>query len=155
MRKGINFGRPRANLSRKISKENTRNNCCLAKEARDHWNVHRNLLKKTKVGKRKTGDFSNTKLIQVQVSCWFTNFFLASPKMTPLKHLNLLACAVVCNFCKTTWFWLHESTLTSNDSGRIYADVWPLCALLQTRVASYQSSPVPIHMLYEEGDREC
>ena len=36
--------------------------------------------KETKVGKRKTQDFLNTKLIQVQVSCWFSILFWALPK---------------------------------------------------------------------------
>ena len=49
------------NKSRKISEKN--------------WNFHRNLYKETKRGKRKPREFSNTKLIQVQVSCWFSILF--------------------------------------------------------------------------------
>ena len=36
--------------------------------------------KETKAGKRKTQDFLNTKLIQAQISCWFSLLFWALPK---------------------------------------------------------------------------
>lgn len=46
MREGISSG--------EISQENITNNRCLAKCAKENWQVHKNLLLETKVGKRKT-----------------------------------------------------------------------------------------------------
>ena len=37
-------------------------------------------VKENKAGKRKTDDFSNAELFQVQISCWFTILFSALPK---------------------------------------------------------------------------
>ena len=44
-----------------------------------------------------------------------------------LKHRDLLACVVVCNSCKTTWFWPPENTPPSHYKVRACADVWLLC----------------------------
>ena len=56
------FGRPRANFPRKNSKEIIRNNCFLSTKAKENWDIFKNLLKETIEWKRKTRDFSNTKL---------------------------------------------------------------------------------------------
>ena len=98
MHEEINSGQPRADFPRKISKENTRNNFCLTIWVKENWNLIRNLWKETKVGKRRTREFSNTKLIQVRVSCWFANLFWALPqKLYAFKLLWLT------NSCDTTW----------------------------------------------------
>ena len=95
---GDQFWSARADFPRKISKENTRNNFCLTIWVKENWNLIRNLWKETKVGKRRTREFSNRKLIQVRVSCWFANLFWALPqKLYAFKLLWLT------NSCDTTW----------------------------------------------------
>ena len=68
-REGTNSGRPCAIFLRKMSLENMKNSSCLEK-------ISERKLKRTslsvegmKVGKTKTRQFSNTKLIEVRVSC--------------------------------------------------------------------------------------
>ena len=58
------------------------------------------VIVETKVVKGKTRDFSNTKLIQLRVSRWFTILFYAlSRELYILKYRDSLAYLVVYNWC--------------------------------------------------------
>ena len=72
MRKGVNSGCPRANFPCKILKENHCNNPVSSKTCEKNRNLDSNLRKETKVGKRRSLDFSNTKFSIFPAFCWFT-----------------------------------------------------------------------------------
>ena len=87
MRKGINFGRPRANFLRKVQrrrKENLSRQICETKKQ----------MVRSRKAVRIYREFSNTKLIQVWASYWFTITFWALPRKV-FRHCHLLACTTV------------------------------------------------------------
>ena len=83
-------GQPRTNSPRKIFNENIKNQPLLPNK---YKKIDRNLQKELKEGKRKTGDFSNAKLIQILYPK--LHYQNASVLLT---RNDLLACVVVCNF---------------------------------------------------------
>lgn len=81
MRKGIIPSRLHANFPRKISKENVKNNDCLAKYAKKVKRSQK-FVKGNECRVKKSLDFSHTKLIQVWVSCLLINYKLSNKLFT-------------------------------------------------------------------------
>ena len=76
MREWVYSSRPCDNFLRKVSKLNITKQSLSGKISERKLKNSLKYVQETNVGKSKTWDFSISKLIQVQISCWFTILFL-------------------------------------------------------------------------------